>query len=44
MINASRSILYASPDVDFAMAAEEAANKLKDEINQNRKIKLSGNL
>jgi orotidine-5'-phosphate decarboxylase len=44
LINASRSILYASPDVDFAMAAEEAANKLKDEINQNRKIKLSGNL
>jgi orotidine-5'-phosphate decarboxylase len=44
LINASRSILYASPDVDFTMAAEEAANKLKDEINQNRKIKLSGNL
>ncbi|MEJ2051688.1 MAG: orotidine-5'-phosphate decarboxylase, partial [Calditrichota bacterium] len=44
LITASRSILYASPDVDFAMAAEETANKLKDEINQNRKIKLSGNL
>jgi orotidine-5'-phosphate decarboxylase len=44
LITASRSILYASPDVDFAIAAEETANKLKDEINQNRKIKLSGNL
>lgn len=33
MVNASRSILYASPGADFAEAARAAALKLRDEIN-----------
>lgn len=36
MINASRSILYASPDADFADAARAEAARLRDLINQGR--------
>ncbi|MEX0616582.1 MAG: orotidine-5'-phosphate decarboxylase [Candidatus Woykebacteria bacterium] len=36
MFNASRSILYASQDVDFAKKASEEAKKLRDLINQYR--------
>jgi len=36
VINASRSIIYASKEDNFAEAAREAAKKLKDEINQHR--------
>jgi len=36
IINASRSIIYASPDADFADAARKAAQKLRDEINTYR--------
>ncbi len=36
IINSSRSIIFASPGVDFAQAAWAAAKKLKDEINRYR--------
>jgi orotidine-5'-phosphate decarboxylase len=38
VINASRSILYASAGVEFAQAAREAAMKLRDEINSYRPL------
>lgn len=38
IINASRSILYASTEADFASAARLAACKLRDEINEYRVI------
>jgi len=44
LINASRSILYASPETDFAEAAEEAATNLNEQINYYRQSKISGNL
>jgi orotidine-5'-phosphate decarboxylase len=37
VINASRSIIYASAKVDFAEAAREAAATLRDQINEVRK-------
>lgn len=36
IINASRSILYASREADFAMAARAAATRLRDEVNRHR--------
>jgi orotidine-5'-phosphate decarboxylase len=33
IINSSRSIIYASPEKDFAAAARNAAMNLRDEIN-----------
>ena len=36
ILNAGRSILYASHQVDFAKAARAAALKLRDEINSYR--------
>lgn len=36
MFNASRSIIYASPNKDFAQAAREKAKELRDKINQYR--------
>jgi orotidine-5'-phosphate decarboxylase len=36
LINAARSILYASPNDDYAEAARAAAQKMKDDINQLR--------
>jgi len=38
LINASRSVLYASGEEDFADAAREATLALRDEINQLRKV------
>jgi orotidine-5'-phosphate decarboxylase len=37
MINASRSIIFAGSDEDFATMAQTAATKLRDEINEYRK-------
>ncbi len=37
VVNASRSILYASAKADFAEAAREAAKKMRDEINAARR-------
>jgi orotidine-5'-phosphate decarboxylase len=36
LINASRSILYASSSVDYAQQAGDAAKKLRDQINSCR--------
>lgn len=36
IVSASRSILYASRDGDFALAARAAAQRLRDEINRHR--------
>jgi orotidine-5'-phosphate decarboxylase len=44
LINAGRSILYASQETDFAEAAEEAAKNLNEQINTYRQLKISGNL
>ena len=37
IVNASRSILYASRDADYALAARVAAQRLRDEINRHRR-------
>jgi orotidine-5'-phosphate decarboxylase len=37
IINASRSILYASPGEDFARAARQAALALREEMNAYRR-------
>ena len=37
IINASRGVLYASRDADFAVAARAAAQRLRDEINRHRR-------
>ncbi|MEW6751616.1 MAG: orotidine-5'-phosphate decarboxylase [Candidatus Latescibacterota bacterium] len=37
VINASRSVLYASPGADFAEAARQEAMRLRDQINQYRR-------
>ncbi len=39
IINASRSILYASDDADYAQAARAAAEKIRNEINTRRRVK-----
>ena len=44
LINAGRSILYASQEMDFAEAAEESAKNLNEQINNYRQLKISGNL
>jgi orotidine-5'-phosphate decarboxylase len=36
IINASRSVLYASSDSEYAVAARKVATKLRDEINRSR--------
>jgi len=41
LVNASRSILYASQEKDFAVAARSAAQKLKDECNEARNVSIS---
>jgi orotidine-5'-phosphate decarboxylase len=41
LVNASRSILYASQGKDFAVAARAAAQKLKDECNEARNVSIS---
>ncbi len=38
LINASRSVLYASPGDDFATAARSAAQSLRDDINRFREL------
>jgi orotidine-5'-phosphate decarboxylase len=38
VINASRSVIYASPGDDFAQAARGEARKLRDEINRYRTV------
>jgi hypothetical protein len=38
VINASRSIIYASAEADFAEAAREAALSLRERINRARQI------
>ncbi len=37
IISASRSVLYASRDADFALASRAAAQRLRDEINRHRR-------
>ena len=37
IVNASRSVLYASRDGDYALAARAAAQRLRDEINRHRR-------
>ncbi len=41
LLNASRSILYASQNDDFAQAARHATQRLKDEINEARNVSVS---
>lgn len=41
LVNASRSILYASQGDDFAAAARNACQKLKDECNEARNVSIS---
>ena len=45
IVSASRSVLYASRDADYALAARAAAQRLRDEINRHRRdlvVRLGG--